>query len=95
MIELHLEPSDEQRPHLHRRLPPLRNSYLCMSGRTKIMSIKKYLVQKLGIKESRSSVSDICPLFAFDIVTLFVNLAMNDAYFRLNYSAMGIPWGMN
>jgi len=60
MLELHVEPSDERRPHLHQRLPPLRNSYLCMSGKTKIVSVKKYLAQKLGMRDSKSSIELLC-----------------------------------
>jgi len=55
LLDLKLEP-DGQPPKLHQRLPPLHNSLLRTSGRLKIVSIKKYLVQRLGIKESKNSV---------------------------------------
>jgi len=59
MVELHFEP-DGQPPHAHQRLPPLRNSLLCMSGRTKIISLKKYVSQKLGMKDSKNLIEVLC-----------------------------------
>jgi hypothetical protein len=55
-LDLHLDP-DDRPPHSHQRLPPLHNSLLRVSGRAKIATLKKYLVMKLGLKDSsRSSV---------------------------------------
>mmetsp|Transcript_6641 Transcript_6641/g.11828 ORF Transcript_6641/g.11828 Transcript_6641/m.11828 type:complete len:132 (-) Transcript_6641:132-527(-) len=59
LLDLKLEP-DGQPPKLHQRLPPLHNSLLRTSGRLKIVSIKKYLVQRLGIKESKNSIELLC-----------------------------------
>jgi hypothetical protein len=55
-LELHLIP-DERPPHSHQRLPPLQNGFIRLSGRAKIVTLKKYMVMKLGLKDcSRNSV---------------------------------------
>ncbi|KAL7535694.1 hypothetical protein ACHAXR_012398 [Thalassiosira sp. AJA248-18] len=59
MLDLHMEP-DGQPPYSHQRLPQLRRPKLCMSGRAKIITIKKYLVQKLGLKDSKNSIEILC-----------------------------------
>lgn len=59
ILDLHLEP-DGRPPHLHQRLPPLSKSSLRVSGKLKVVSLKKYLVQKLGIKESKNSIEILC-----------------------------------
>ena len=55
MIDLQLEPSETANKETS--LPPLRCPVLRTSGRLKIVSIKKYLVQRLGLKDTQSSVS--------------------------------------
>lgn len=56
-LDIQLEP-DKKPPNAHQRLPMLRNAHLRLSARTKIITLKKYLVQKLGLKDSnKSSVS--------------------------------------
>ena len=54
-LDLNLEP-DESPPQFYQRLPSLRCPILRLSGRAKIASLKKYLVMKLGLKDSTSSV---------------------------------------
>ena len=46
MLDLSLEP-DGHLTKVHQRLPPLRNSLLRTAGRLKIVSVKKYLAQRL------------------------------------------------
>ncbi|KAL3793990.1 hypothetical protein ACHAW5_008165 [Stephanodiscus triporus] len=59
-LDLHLDP-DERPPHAHQRLPPLKNALLRISGRAKIVTLKKYLVMKLGLKDcSKSSIEITC-----------------------------------
>lgn len=58
-LDIQLEP-DRKPPNAHQRLPMLRNAHLRLSARTKIITLKKYLVQKLGLKDSsKNSVSSI------------------------------------
>lgn len=58
-LDIQLEP-DRKPPNAHQRLPMLRNAHLRLSARTKIITLKKYLVQKLGLKDSsRNSVSSL------------------------------------
>lgn len=54
MIDLQLEPYQAKQGESS--LPLLRCPMLRTSGRLKILSIKKYLVQRLGLKEKQSSV---------------------------------------
>ena len=57
MLDLQLEP-DEKAPD-GQRMPPLRKPTIRTSGRLKIVSVKKYLFQRLGLRDSPSSVSSI------------------------------------
>jgi len=59
LLDLSLEP-DGQPPNMHQRLPSLRNSLLRTSGRLKIVSVKKYLAQRLGMKESKNLIELLC-----------------------------------
>lgn len=59
MIDLRMEP-DGNSPHPHQRLPSLRNSFIRTSGRLKIASLKKYLSQKLGMKDAKNSIEILC-----------------------------------
>jgi hypothetical protein len=65
-LELHLNP-DERPPHSHQQLPPLQNGFLRLSGRAKIVTLKKYLIMKLGLKDSsKNSVRfrrNLCTLY--------------------------------
>lgn len=54
MLDLQLEPYATIKGETS--LPPLRCPMLRTSGRVKIASIKKYLVQRLGLKDTQSSV---------------------------------------
>lgn len=45
-LDLHLDP-DEWPPHAHQRLPPLKYALLRVSGRAKIVTLKKYLVSSI------------------------------------------------
>ena len=54
-LDLYLEP-DESPPQFSQRLPSLRCPMIRLSDRAKIVSLKKYLVMKLGLKDSMSSV---------------------------------------
>lgn len=95
MIDLQLEPSETTNKETS--LPPLRCSMLRTSGRLKIVSIKKYLVQKLGLKDTQSSVSQhevyfekygaLCFATSLNIVLPFSC--------RLTYSAMETRWEMS
>ena len=51
MLDLFLEP-DGKLPRSQQRLPPLSNSYLLVPGRSNVVSLKQYLIQKLGLKDS-------------------------------------------
>lgn len=64
MLDLALEP-DESAPDMQ-RMPPLRNSSLRTSGRLKIVSIKKYLLQRLGLSDAPASVR-------YDFTSFFVD----------------------
>lgn len=57
MLDLQLEPYETTKEKSF--LPPLRHSILRTSGRLRIGSIKKYVLQKLGLKDSKSSVRHI------------------------------------
>lgn len=50
---------DGQPPNSYQRLPPLHKSLLRTSGRLKVVSLKKYLVQRLGIKNSINNAIEI------------------------------------
>jgi hypothetical protein len=54
MLDLQLEPYATSKGKTS--LPPLHCPMLRTSGRVKIVSIKKYLVQRLGLKDTQSSV---------------------------------------
>ncbi|KAL3802209.1 hypothetical protein HJC23_001753 [Cyclotella cryptica] len=58
MLDLQLEPYET--PHEKISLPPLRHSILRTSGRLRIGSIKKYVLQRLGLKDSKSSIEILC-----------------------------------
>lgn len=60
LLDLKLEPDESPPTQVHRRLPSLRCSLLRLSGRAKIISLKKYLVMKLGLKETMSSIEILC-----------------------------------
>ena len=52
-LDLHLDP-DESPPHAYQRLPPLKNALLRLSGRAKIVTLKKYLVSSIAVCDSFS-----------------------------------------
>eukprot|EP01082_Thalassiosira_pseudonana_P000320 g126.t1 g126 contig1:300827-302255(-) len=58
MLDLQLEP-DESAPDAQ-SMPPLRNPTLRTSGRLKIVSVKKYLLQRLGLKNAKTSIEVLC-----------------------------------
>ena len=58
-IDVQLDP-DITPPHPYQQLPPLRNARIGISGRAKINTLKKYLIMKLGLKDtSLSTLSNV------------------------------------
>ena len=53
-IDVQLDP-DITPPHPYQQLPPLRNARISISGRAKINTLKKYLIMKLGLKDTSIS----------------------------------------
>ena len=53
-IDVQLDP-DITPPHPYQQLPPLRNARIGISGRAKINTLKKYLIMKLGLKDTSIS----------------------------------------
>ena len=50
-IDVQLDP-DITPPHPYQQLPPLQNARIGISGRAKINTLKKYLIMKLGLKDT-------------------------------------------
>ena len=83
MMELLLKP-EQHPPHAHQRLPPLRRAELCLTGRAKVVSLKKFVVQKLGLKESKSSVRYILPLYpVYSLLVMSTTLISTMPHVRL------------
>jgi hypothetical protein len=57
-IDVQLDP-DVTPPRVCQRLPPLRNARISISGRARIGTLKKYLIMKLGLRDTRSSLSSV------------------------------------
>ena len=91
MLDLQLEPYQVKEGETS--LPPLRCPMLRTSGRLKILSIKKYLVQKLGLKDNQSSVSS----YVFYKILRFPSdhTILLPLPIRLKYYAMVIRWEMS
>ena len=53
-IDVELDP-DISPPHPYQQLPPLQNARIGISGRAKINTLKKYLIMKLGMKDTSIS----------------------------------------
>ena len=53
-IDVQLDP-DITPPHPYQQLPPLQNARISISGRAKINTLKKYLIMKLGLKDTSIS----------------------------------------
>ena len=53
-------------------MPPLQRPVIRTSGRLKIVSIKKYLVQRLGLKDTQSSVRLLDDVIVFSFIDRFV-----------------------
>ena len=53
-IDVQLDP-DITPPHPYQQLPPLQNARIGISGRAKINTLKKYLIMKLGMKDTSIS----------------------------------------
>jgi hypothetical protein len=49
--------TDIKPPHAYQQLPPLKNARITISSRAKIGTLKKYLIMKLGLKDTCCSIS--------------------------------------
>ncbi|KAL9189446.1 hypothetical protein ACHAXT_009121 [Thalassiosira profunda] len=58
-MDVRLEP-DSHPPHSHQKMMPLREPHLLLTGSAKISTLKKYLVQKLGLKDTKGSIEILC-----------------------------------
>jgi hypothetical protein len=55
-IDVQLNP-DITPPHAYQQLPPLKNARITISSRAKIGTLKKYLIMKLGLKDTCCSIA--------------------------------------
>jgi hypothetical protein len=91
MLDLQVEPYEAT--NCETSLPPLRCPMLRTSGRLKIVSIKKYLIQRLGLNDTQSSVCEIKSLILFEITEQSLTLHVYGCFLlhaRLKFSVMVI-----